>query len=130
MYSRIFATISAIVTLPLLVAPARAAEVEVARIPVHFADLNLSSSAGTKELYLRLSGAAKTACRDDSGVRDIAELHAIYRCQQIAIEKAVAQVDRPLLTALYDRRFPREPLTPASRASLVSQATTPAIVAR
>jgi UrcA family protein len=107
----------------LVSAPARAdnQNVEVTKIPIHFGDLDLDTHSGAHSLYLRLSGAARLACGSEPNVVDLAEMRQANRCQQAAIEKAVAQVDRPQLTALYDAHYPREPLTEASRVALLSQ---------
>jgi len=101
-------------------APARAADgdVEVSNYRVHFGDLKLDTAAGAKVLYTRLNDAAYLVCGPDAELKDLVEMRAIERCQQRAIEKAVAQVNRPQLTALYDSHYPRVPLTDSERASL------------
>lgn len=104
--------------------PAHAADdSEQTHITVHFADLNLNTPADAHTLYVRLKGAARTACGDETEVVDLTQFRDIERCEQQAIETAVAQIDRPTLTALYDKHFPREPLTTA-HASIASQSTT------
>jgi UrcA family protein len=123
------AGLTAVVAALLLSAtPARAADddSQQTRITVHFADLDLNTPKGNHELYMRLRGAARTACSDETDVVDVTQFRDIERCEQQAISTAVAQIDRPTLTALYDKHFPREPLTTA-RASMASQTTTTAV---
>ena len=70
---------------------------------VHFADLDLSRSAGVTVLYQRLQGAAETVCAplDD---RDLPRHMRFKACLLSAISRAVAQVDRPALTAYYEAK--------------------------
>jgi UrcA family protein len=89
----------------------------VASVKVAFSDLDLGSKKDSKLLYIRLQDAAETVCGDDLQTVTLTERREIRQCQQEAIESAVARVDRPLLTTLYDRHFPREPLEASSRVS-------------
>jgi UrcA family protein len=75
----------------------------VPSVVVHFADLDLSRSAGATMLYQRLKGAAETVCAplDD---RDLARHMSFKACVQSAISTAVAKVDRPALTAYYEAK--------------------------
>jgi UrcA family protein len=120
------AGITAVVTALLLSAtPARAADDEdQSRITVRFADLDLNTRQGTHQVYMRLRGAATTACGDSTAFVDLNEMRDIERCEQQAIETAVAQINRPMLTALYDKHFPHQPLPQVSAASLTSQSAT------
>lgn len=93
---------------------AHAAANDSASVTVHFADLNADSDAGSKTLYRRLRQAARQVCGDEFSVRDLDERRNIEKCQQVAIENAVAQVNQPRLIDLYDRSFPRQPLSTAS----------------
>jgi UrcA family protein len=82
-----------------LAAGAQAAEVT----PVHvkYADLNPNDAAGAKVLYQRIRRAADTVC----AVPDTTELAFIAmkkQCMVKAIAEAVAQVNAPTLTALYE----------------------------
>ena len=90
---------------------------DVSSVKVNFGDLDLTTRHGSKTLYLRLQNAANDVCGDTVGNLNFPELRQIRRCDQEAIESAVARVDRPLLTALYDRHFPREQLVGGSRVS-------------
>jgi UrcA family protein len=106
------ATIASIAVTAALLLSATAAQaaddVEVTNIRVQFADLNLDTSRGTHELFERLSGAASLACGDQAELVDLSEMRNIGACRQKAIEEAVARVNRPRLTALYDKHFPKE----------------------
>jgi UrcA family protein len=80
-------------------------------VTVHFADLNPDSVAGSKTLYQRLRHAADEVCGDEFSVVALDQMRNIEKCKQVAIENAVAEIDQPRLIDLYDRRFPREPLS-------------------
>jgi UrcA family protein len=84
--------------------------VEVTKLRVQFADLNLNTPHGAHELYARLSGAADIACGDQAELADISEMRAIAACRQKAIEDAVARINRPRLTAVYDEHYRKEAL--------------------
>jgi UrcA family protein len=75
----------------------------VPSVVVHFADLDLSRSEGTRVLYQRLKGAAETVCAplDD---RDLARHMRFTACVQSAISAAVAKVDQPTLAAYYEAK--------------------------
>ena len=75
----------------------------VPSVVVHFADLDLSRSAGATVLYQRLKGAAETvyAPLDD---RNVARHMSFRACVQSAISTAVAKVDQPALTAYYEAK--------------------------
>ena len=90
---------------------------EVRSVTVHFSDLDLAKRKDSKLLYIRLKDAAEDVCGDEFETMDLAVRFEIRQCEQQAIESAVARVDRPLLTTLYDRHFPREPLEAGSRVS-------------
>ncbi len=91
---------------------------DVSSVKVVFSDLDLATPKGSMLLFIRLQDAAETVCGDDFQTVSLVERREIRQCQQAAVESAVARVDRPLLTALYDRHYPDEPLPGASRVSL------------
>ena len=66
---------------------------------VKFADLNIASQAGAKALYGRIRAAALDVCRDSSGGDPILRL-AVSACIEKAIDKAVKDVNSPVLTSL------------------------------
>jgi UrcA family protein len=78
-----------------------AADPGSARISVKYADLNLASPSGALVLYERIRAAARSACNYFWFETDAAEA----RCLQNAIASAVAKVDRPALSAVYNAKF-------------------------
>ena len=75
----------------------------VPSVVVHFADLDLSRSAGATVLYQRLKGAAETVCAplDD---RNVARHMSFKACVQAAISAALAKVDQRALAAYYEAK--------------------------
>jgi UrcA family protein len=82
---------------------------ETSTTTVHFADLDVSSHGGAQHLFLRLKNAAVFVCGDANDPVELNQRSDILQCQQKAVEQAVERIDRPLLTAIYDQRFPHEP---------------------
>jgi UrcA family protein len=86
---------------------ARAAESKTTAIggveqtKVHFGDLNVDHPAGAAELYRRIRNAAESVCGDPQ----LPGSHMISlswrSCVEQAVNRAVAAVDRPALTAYY-----------------------------
>ncbi|MCB1624593.1 MAG: UrcA family protein [Pseudomonadales bacterium] len=72
-------------------------------VTVSYADLDLSKPAGAETLYGRIAGAARSVC--PYNLRDLREVAAGRACMRTAIAKAVADVDKPMLTANYQRKF-------------------------
>jgi UrcA family protein len=107
----LIATLASAAALMVPAMPARAADSsQVASETVHFADLDLTSRKGAERLYIRLQNAAGVVCDDDGEYVDLYESREVHQCEQKALETAVAQIDRPLVTSLYDRHFPHEAL--------------------
>src|SRR3984957_11538778 len=69
---------------------------------VSFGDLNLDSPQGTKMLYSRLRNGAEDACSSFEG-RDLFFKRLWQTCFDQAVAAAVAQVDRPSVTALHSQ---------------------------
>jgi UrcA family protein len=70
---------------------------------VSFKDLNLSSTEGAAVLYERIKSASNEVC----GKRDRFELwrsRTLQICINDAVSRAVAQVNRPMLTSLYNAK--------------------------
>lgn len=66
-------------------------------ITVEFGDLDLDRQAGVAKLYLRIKGAARRACDEQSNDQTV--MKQIYlACVKDAVSTAVARIDRPLLT--------------------------------
>jgi UrcA family protein len=66
---------------------------------VKYADLNTSVDQGAAALYHRLTSAAKTVCRDLEPGRRLGLMGPYDRCVHNALSNAVADVDRPAVTA-------------------------------
>ena len=91
----------------LVVLPARfdtvsAADRGEASITVKYADLDPGSSSGARLLYGRIRAAAQSACNYFMFKTDADEA----LCLQNTIAKAVTEVNRPALTALYNAQYP------------------------
>ena len=69
-------------------------------VTVSFADLDLSKPAGAQTLYKRIRAAARRVCGPVDA--HIAVRRSSGECLGTAIADAVAQVDRPSLTALHE----------------------------
>jgi len=70
---------------------------------VSFKDLNLSSTEGAAVLYGRIKSAANEVC----GKRDRSELsqsRTTQICIKDAVSRAVAQINSPMLTSLYNAK--------------------------
>jgi len=68
---------------------------------VSFKDLNLNSPEGAAVLYERIKKAAYEVCGHGY---DLSQLHALQSCVSGAVSRAVAQVNRPMLTSLYNEK--------------------------
>ena len=75
-------------------------------VTVHYGDLNLNNNQGAKELYFRVHRAAKVVCGDEEWDPLYIEMwRADQQCEQTALKRAVAQVNSPKLTAIYDQHL-------------------------
>jgi len=83
-----------------------------ASIIVKYADLNISSPSGALVLYERIRAAAQSACSYFWFKTDADEA----RCLQNTIAKAVAKVNQPALSAVYNSKYKT-----AAPSTLVSQ---------
>jgi len=68
---------------------------------VSFADLDLSKPAGAQTLYKRIKAAARHVCGPVDNYTFVTPANAFRQCYAKAIADAVAQIDRPSLTALH-----------------------------
>ena len=68
---------------------------------VSYADLNLSRPADARVLYQRLRGAAARVCVEVP-TYELARSAAYRRCFQAALDRAVADVHSPALSAIHD----------------------------
>jgi UrcA family protein len=85
---------------------------EAEQITVRFGDLNVDQTAGAAVLYRRIHNAAESVCGEPQlpGSRIVS--YSWRRCVAQAVDRAVAAVDRPALTAYY-----RAHTTPSDRGS-------------
>lgn len=70
---------------------------------VRYSDLDLSKSAGAAALYARLQQAARAVCAPFEG-RQLALATQHRACMDRAVAGAVAEVNRPLLSAYHQLR--------------------------
>jgi UrcA family protein len=85
------------------VATAAQADESLPHKVVSFKDLNLSSTEGAGVAYRRIKSAANEVC----GERDrfnLSQSHVIQTCIDQAVSRAVAQVNSPMLTSLYNAK--------------------------
>jgi UrcA family protein len=83
---------------------AQAAEPDntVAHKVVSFRDLNLNSAEGVEVLYKRIRSAAHDVCADPYRY-DLSEFK-LRPCIDDAMSRAIAQVNNPMLTSLYQSK--------------------------
>lgn len=81
------------------VAQAAAPVTHFPQIAVHYSDLDLSTSEGTRELYKRIANAAREVCPYPNA-RALAEVAVNRSCREAAITQAVREVNTPALVAL------------------------------
>jgi UrcA family protein len=67
---------------------------------VSYADLDISKPAGAQVLYSRIRAAARHVCALQ-GFDPLLALQSVNRCVDLAVDKAVKDVDSPALSALH-----------------------------
>src|SRR4051812_7314031 len=79
--------------------------VVIEHVSIAYGDLDLSTHQGADEMLARLRGAATRACIDhatpDQDHLAVAIEQQGSACRKAAIEQALAQLDRPLVTLAY-----------------------------
>jgi UrcA family protein len=95
------AGIAALALSTCLVAYSASAEPKVKAQTVSYADLDLSKSAGAQTLYKRIKAAARHVCGPVDNYTFVTPSRAFRKCYDQALADAVAQIDRPSLTALH-----------------------------
>jgi UrcA family protein len=80
-------------------ATAHAADDALPSRRVSFADLDISTPAGAKVLYSRITAAAHQVCGVD-GYKDLSTMQWVNTCTDQAIDKAVKDVGSTALSAL------------------------------
>jgi UrcA family protein len=98
----ILSAIGAIVGFAAVGLPAQADEPP--QISVSYADLNIDSSAGLKTLYWRLQTAAQNVCRREDDGRRSPTNFRFQACYKSSLAAAVAEIDKPSLTAMHVSR--------------------------
>lgn len=79
------------------------------RLKVGYGDLNLATLNGATTLYQRIEGAARFVCGEPG--RRIDEQNYWKRCYGNAVNRAVTEVNNPLLTSLYRKQYGGAPVT-------------------
>ncbi len=79
---------------------------------VQYGDLNLANPQGTQRLYDRIVSAAEVVCGSDH--HSLAAFPHFRACRERSIERAVAAVARPELTALYRAKTSQQIATPSN----------------
>jgi UrcA family protein len=77
---------------------------DVLKVHVKYADLDVATEAGATVLYRRIRNAADQACGKGEE-RDLAQVARAQACTDRAIAEAVAAVNVPKLTTLYDTKM-------------------------
>ena len=103
--TRTFASlIAALAITATSVAPAIAEpRTETVSVRVSYADLDLARIEGVKTLTARIDRAIDKACGRMGGKVSLAQTSRIKDCRTVALDKAIAAIDAPLMTALYQR---------------------------
>jgi UrcA family protein len=86
----------------MLVNAAQAGE-QVVRQRVSFKDLNLNSPEGAAVLYARIKRAANEVCGQWDNF-NLSQMHAQRTCISGAVSRAVAEVNSPMLTSIYNSK--------------------------
>jgi UrcA family protein len=80
---------------------ASAADLSSVSVTVKYADLNIASPSGARVLYQRIRAAAQSACSYFLFETGTDEAH----CVRLTIERAVAKVNQPALSAIFNAKF-------------------------
>ena len=83
---------------------------DIPQIHVKYADLNVATTAGATVLYQRIRGAADRVC-GVANTRDLARLGHAEVCAEHAVADAVAAVNAPALTRVYEVQTGVDPVT-------------------
>jgi UrcA family protein len=77
---------------------------DLVEVTVSYADLDLSKPAGAQALYKRIRRAARQVCTPRVVISPIHAGPRFRTCYDEAMANAIAQVNRPVLTALYKEK--------------------------
>jgi UrcA family protein len=100
--------VAAVALFAALTAGAQAADIP--QVHVKYADLNVGTTAGATMLYRRIRGAADRVC-GVADKRDLARLGQAKACADHAVAEAVAKVNAPALTQVYEFQGDIVPVT-------------------
>jgi UrcA family protein len=104
----LLAAAAGLVTTPLLVtgpAWASISDTQTRSVTLRFDPRDLSTDKGADHLLSRISGAASKVCDEGGSMLQLIESSAYRVCRHEAIARAVADVNRPTVTAAYNRHF-------------------------
>lgn len=87
---------------------------DVPKIVVSLAGIETSTARGAEMIYARIRSAAKVVCRVDQS-REPQQVARARTCLQVAVDDAVAQADRPVLSALHAQRTGQGEMIRAAR---------------
>lgn len=108
-YSRLglLATAASLLTAALATGPAWASisDVETRSVTLRFDPRDLNTDTGADRLLSRISGAASRVCDEGGSMLQLIESSGYRVCRHDAIARAVADVNRPTVTAAYTRHF-------------------------
>lgn len=82
-------------------------------VSVDTREVNFNKRSDVAMLYNRIQAAARIVCESEAST-DVLQKNADKACEARQVEAAVAQVDRPQLTELSDRKAGRSPTRLAS----------------
>ena len=74
-------------------------------VTLRFDPSDLNTDKGADHLLSRISGAASKVCDEGGSMLQLIESGAYRVCRHEAITRAVADVNRPTVTAAYNRHF-------------------------
>jgi UrcA family protein len=87
----------------LSIAGAASAQSDATSIHVSYADLNLRSDQGARSMLERIDDAAMRVCGGQPDIRQLAERDLFQKCKNQAVDRAVRDLDAPLVTAAAGR---------------------------
>jgi len=86
-------------------ASASSPDVQTKSVTLRYDPSDLRTVKGAERLLARVSGAAARVCGRGDTIAEVYDSSAFRTCRHDAIAHAVVAIDRPTVTALYDRRF-------------------------
>lgn len=95
--------------------PAHASDFDQVSIKVHVGDLDLSTSEGAKAALSRIHKAAQQICGPDQDLKDLNSRSQFDQCVSQAVDRAVASLDRPMVTAANGHHTPPVRIAATSR---------------